>query len=307
MCNNFVELHEHRLNSHPVDEPFQCHICRLVLTSAGTYHSHMQLHEIQAVDCEFCSEKFPNNSELERHIIACHRFKRVRIEKAHLQGSNLQPTVSLQPVLNFQSAHKLQEKANIQSNTLKAKIKSLKRIAPKEVATRNSRYSFSVAKQRILFKCVSCSEVFHTAAALGEHRLTLHPHEDTYKCHICGKIVSRANSLNDHVRRHTGLRPYRCKICSNSFKTAGDARQHHFAVHGNNGDKQQANKIMAASNVLGSTLVQDLDDRELEADDNEEDEDETNFVNFPSASLIEVSLSDTGSDSFNMEEVELFD
>ncbi len=40
---------------------------------------------------------------------------------------------------------------------------------------------------------------------------------DTYACHICGKQVTRLNSLRRHVRMHKGIYPYHCRVCNRGF------------------------------------------------------------------------------------------
>lgn len=35
--------------------------------------------------------------------------------------------------------------------------------------------------------------------------------ENKYTCKICGKELKKSNSIEDHIRTHTGEKPYKCK------------------------------------------------------------------------------------------------
>ena len=44
-------------------------------------------------------------------------------------------------------------------------------------------------------------------------------------CHICGKFLKKRN-LAEHMRVHTGEKPYQCYICNRSF-----AKKYNLRVH----------------------------------------------------------------------------
>lgn len=49
---------------------------------------------------------------------------------------------------------------------------------------------------------------------------------DKKLCPICGAYLSRITSLRDHVRRHTGDRPFKCDSCEMAFVRRGVLRDH---------------------------------------------------------------------------------
>ena len=70
-------------------------------------------------------------------------------------------------------------------------------------------------------KCDTCKTCFRTTKALQKHR-----HSNThrrragdvqktkdYTCNICGKSYFRKQSLQRHMRYHSGTRPYKCPHC----------------------------------------------------------------------------------------------
>ena len=38
-----------------------------------------------------------------------------------------------------------------------------------------------------------------------------------FKCKVCHKSFDRKDTFNDHVRNHTGEKPYKCRFCTKSF------------------------------------------------------------------------------------------
>lgn len=54
--------------------------------------------------------------------------------------------------------------------------------------------------------------------------------DNKYICKICGKELRKTNSLEDHIRLHTGETPYKCKECGKSFSQAVSLNLH-MRVH----------------------------------------------------------------------------
>ncbi|XP_015364050.1 PREDICTED: putative zinc finger protein 286B isoform X1 [Diuraphis noxia] len=59
---------------------------------------------------------------------------------------------------------------------------------------------------------------------------TLETNSSEHQCGICGKELLSAYTLANHMRSHTGERPYGCSVCEKFFKTKSNLNEH-YRVH----------------------------------------------------------------------------
>ncbi|KZV93095.1 hypothetical protein EXIGLDRAFT_768424 [Exidia glandulosa HHB12029] len=52
------------------------------------------------------------------------------------------------------------------------------------------------------------------------------PREKRHVCNSCGAAFDRAAALENHIRTHTGERPFACVYCPQTFNTNGNLRRH---------------------------------------------------------------------------------
>lgn len=59
---------------------------------------------------------------------------------------------------------------------------------------------------------------------------TLQTNSSDFRCTICGKELLSAYTLGNHMRSHTGERPYGCNVCEKFFKTKSNLNEHYRSV-----------------------------------------------------------------------------
>ncbi|XP_053736410.1 zinc finger protein 516-like isoform X1 [Synchiropus splendidus] len=61
----------------------------------------------------------------------------------------------------------------------------------------------------------------HGNGSVGEEKL-----QESFDCNICGRSFPFLSSLSQHMRRHTGVRPYKCPYCDHRASQKGNLKVH---------------------------------------------------------------------------------
>lgn len=78
------------------------------------------------------------------------------------------------------------------------------------------------------FKCGSCEASFRYLRAKKHHEESHsdEPKPQTIRCEICGKKFLRATYLAEHLKTHSGVKPWRCDSCPKSFLSSSMLDRH---------------------------------------------------------------------------------
>ena len=77
--------------------------------------------------------------------------------------------------------------------------------------------------QGLWYSCIQCEKRFSSRSALSKHKSM---HESKHKCTECGRCCRSSNELMEHMRRHSGERPFECSVCSKRFTKSFNLAEH---------------------------------------------------------------------------------
>ncbi|CAL4118424.1 unnamed protein product, partial [Meganyctiphanes norvegica] len=85
------------------------------------------------------------------------------------------------------------------------------------------------AIQSASMPCPLCKKEFKSQSGLRDH-IRLHTGERPFECEFCQMSFARASHLKRHRRMHTGEKPFECRICGKDF-SRGDKLKDHLRRH----------------------------------------------------------------------------
>ncbi|MEE6499233.1 hypothetical protein FKM82_003368 [Ascaphus truei] len=78
---------------------------------------------------------------------------------------------------------------------------------------------------RTLFQCPLCKKELSNSCSLRNH-MRVHTGERPFTCPYCSKGFRQKSNLRIHLRLHTGEKPYKCQYCDDAFPQLPELRRH---------------------------------------------------------------------------------
>ncbi|KAK4299185.1 hypothetical protein Pmani_028532 [Petrolisthes manimaculis] len=115
--------------------------------------------------------------------------------------------------------------------------------------------------RKVEVACEVCGKVMRGAMALKKHVSMVHETRPKHPCDFCAKSFKRKETLNVHLRIHTGEKPFPCSRCEYASETKGNLKAHMWRKHkiqlggGPTSEQQQQQQQAADEQAMAATLV----------------------------------------------------
>lgn len=233
-------LDQHIIRQHPESRFFECHICH------KTFRTHRYLHFVHIkrchlglpikYSCEKCNKGFVDKSSFENHKVTHSDARNFTCEFC---GARFLTPYALKVHVNTHTREKKYECEDCGSAFLRMC----------NLCAHKKRFH---STNDVKLVCEICGKSMTTRKDLRRHQVAQHSKEKPFRCPQCPRCYAAKESLKNHLRTHTGEKPYVC-ACGKAFYKSNVLRRHQRCVH--EGEDLQQEAAAAAAAEVDSVQV----------------------------------------------------
>lgn len=236
-----------RIKKEPSEKEYVCVICSAFMIGDEDYQAHMEQHNAQSqfnFPCSDCDGSFASRYDLEIHTLQTHS-QLMKFEYAHIkeevQINEAPPLTEARLDLLASDAkcprcseyfatkillrdHQIAEHPEYYTGYLCRHNKCNQKFY------KYDEYIHHLAEHKLKHVCPYCDRFFRLRQTLQQH-IRIHTGEKPFECPQCNRAFAVKDYLTKHLRIHTGEKPYECyQGCGSSF-TQQTTRNKHMKDH----------------------------------------------------------------------------
>jgi len=228
-------LKKHHLTHQTEDGEYKCNQCSFVTDQFVnlTRHLKMSTHRdkkktktINSHECSFCEKAFQSKTRLKMHASIHPEYKGEKIEKTF--KCDICPKA-------FYESRELERHKNFHDGIKPfscdlCPYASLTKGRLREHTMIHHPDSLPEDMTKI-FICDICSKSFGCKSYLTKHISREHRRDKVYNCDQCSYETVQCTAFKEHLRTHTGERPFACHMCNKTFIRKSHMNKHIKEVH----------------------------------------------------------------------------
>lgn len=205
---------------HSVTKKFVCLVCGKSFPYETSFKLHKMLHTgDRPFTCSACGKSFVTRGAMREH------------EKAHVCDNDEQRKYNCEVCSRVYRTAAL-----LRAHSRRHTSDAARHVC--EVCGRTFMYRSNLEAHATVhtgeraFACSICGKSFKTPATLYTHRI-IHRTDavSNHVCTTCGKSFKTKERLKAHEARHSGTRPFKCRVCGSAFPDRGGLGKHLKTVH----------------------------------------------------------------------------